>query len=232
MKALSVPPSFSSAPTSAGPCGNAARARPQSEKRAMVSGRCGIGLGILIVYVCVGLLSLFLTPYDPMLSGRRPRLRGAKPRVSGLAPIGSRYYAVSCAEWHPLRSGHRYRRCRDLARGRHLPWRCCRLLRRDRHHHAAHCRHLSGVPRPALCDARRSGRRFRHRQRHRRARLRRHLDYLRLACAEIRSRRDWQFSEAARLVGNRSWGIAFKHLLPNSIGPLLAFTSVNAAFSA
>jgi peptide/nickel transport system permease protein len=57
-------------------------------------------------------------------------------------------------------------------------------------------------------------------------------DYLRLARAEIRSRRDWQFSEAARLVGNRSWGIAFKHLLPNSIGPLLAFTSVNAAFSA
>ena len=57
-------------------------------------------------------------------------------------------------------------------------------------------------------------------------------DYLRLARAEIRSRRDWPFSEAARLVGNRSWGIAFEHLLPNSIGPLLAFTSVNAAFSA
>lgn len=57
-------------------------------------------------------------------------------------------------------------------------------------------------------------------------------DYLRLARAEIRSRREWQFSEAARLVGNRSWGVAFKHLLPNSIGPLLAFTSVNAAFSA
>jgi peptide/nickel transport system permease protein len=57
-------------------------------------------------------------------------------------------------------------------------------------------------------------------------------DYLRLARAEIRSRREWQFSEAARLVGNRSWGVAFKHLLPNSMGPLLAFTSVNAAFSA
>lgn len=57
-------------------------------------------------------------------------------------------------------------------------------------------------------------------------------DYLRLARAEIRSRRDWQFAEAARLVGNSSWGVAFKHLLPNSMGPLLAFTSVNAAFSA
>lgn len=56
-------------------------------------------------------------------------------------------------------------------------------------------------------------------------------DYLRLARAEIRARREWQFAEAARLVGNRSWGVAFKHLLPNSMGPLLAFTSVNAAFS-
>ncbi|WP_170235480.1 ABC transporter permease [Verticiella sediminum] len=57
-------------------------------------------------------------------------------------------------------------------------------------------------------------------------------DYLRLARAEIRARREWQFAEAARLVGNRPLVVAFKHLLPNSIGPVLAFTSVNAAFSA
>ena len=56
-------------------------------------------------------------------------------------------------------------------------------------------------------------------------------DYLRLARAEVRSRREWQFAEAARLVGNRPIAVAFKHLLPNSMGPLLAFTSVNAAFS-
>lgn len=56
-------------------------------------------------------------------------------------------------------------------------------------------------------------------------------DYLRLARAEIRSRREWQFAEAARLVGNLWFGVAFKHLLPNSMGPLLAFTSLNAAFS-
>jgi peptide/nickel transport system permease protein len=57
-------------------------------------------------------------------------------------------------------------------------------------------------------------------------------DYLRLARAEIRSRRDWQYAEAARMVGNRPWRVAFRHLLPNSVGPLLAFTSINAAFVA
>jgi peptide/nickel transport system permease protein len=57
-------------------------------------------------------------------------------------------------------------------------------------------------------------------------------DYLRLARAEILSRRGWQYAEAARMVGNRSWQVAFKHLLPNSMGPVLAFTSINAAFVA
>jgi peptide/nickel transport system permease protein len=57
-------------------------------------------------------------------------------------------------------------------------------------------------------------------------------DYLRLARAEIQSRRDWQYAEAARMVGNRPWRVAFRHLLPNSIGPILAFTSINAAFAA
>ncbi len=57
-------------------------------------------------------------------------------------------------------------------------------------------------------------------------------DYLRLARAEIHARRDWQYAEAARMVGNRPWRVAFRHLLPNSAGPLLAFTSINAAFVA
>ncbi|PZW39442.1 peptide/nickel transport system permease protein [Humitalea rosea] len=57
-------------------------------------------------------------------------------------------------------------------------------------------------------------------------------DYLRLSRAEIRSRRNWPYAEAARMVGNRSWQVAFRHLLPNSAGPLLAFTSINAAFVA
>jgi peptide/nickel transport system permease protein len=55
-------------------------------------------------------------------------------------------------------------------------------------------------------------------------------DYLRLVRAEVLTRRTWQFTEAARMVGGHSWRIAFRHLLPNSIGPLLAFTSVNAAW--
>ncbi|HEY2199799.1 MAG TPA: ABC transporter permease [Mycobacterium sp.] len=56
--------------------------------------------------------------------------------------------------------------------------------------------------------------------------------YLRLARAEVMSRKTWQFAEAARMVGCRSWRVAFRHLLPNSIGPLLAFTAVNAAWVA
>jgi peptide/nickel transport system permease protein len=57
-------------------------------------------------------------------------------------------------------------------------------------------------------------------------------DYLRLARGEIHSRRSWQYAEAARMVGNPPWRVAFRHLLPNSVGPLLAFTSINAAFVA
>ena len=57
-------------------------------------------------------------------------------------------------------------------------------------------------------------------------------DYLRLARAEIHARRNWQYAEAARMVGNRSWQVAFRHLLPNSAGPLLAYMSINAAFVA
>jgi peptide/nickel transport system permease protein len=57
-------------------------------------------------------------------------------------------------------------------------------------------------------------------------------DYLRLARAEIRAKRNWQYAEAARMVGNSPWRVAFRHLLPNSIGPLLALTSINAAFVA
>jgi peptide/nickel transport system permease protein len=57
-------------------------------------------------------------------------------------------------------------------------------------------------------------------------------DYLRLARAEIRAKKSWQYAEAARMVGNPPWRVAFRHLLPNSVGPLLALTSINAAFVA
>lgn len=54
--------------------------------------------------------------------------------------------------------------------------------------------------------------------------------YLRLARAEILSRKSAQYAEAARLAGNSRWSVAFRHLLPNSTGPLLAYTSVNASW--
>lgn len=54
-------------------------------------------------------------------------------------------------------------------------------------------------------------------------------EYARLARAEVMTRRTWQFSEAAQLMGARPTVIAFRHLLPNSLGPVVAFTSINAA---
>lgn len=54
-------------------------------------------------------------------------------------------------------------------------------------------------------------------------------EYARLARAEVMTRRNWQFSEAAQLMGARPTAIAFRHLLPNSMGPVVAFTSINAA---
>jgi len=55
--------------------------------------------------------------------------------------------------------------------------------------------------------------------------------YLRLARAEILSKRNWQFAEAARMVGNSPLRVAFGHLLPNSLVPLVSYTSVNAAWT-
>jgi peptide/nickel transport system permease protein len=54
--------------------------------------------------------------------------------------------------------------------------------------------------------------------------------YTRLVRAEILSKRTWQFAEAARMVGNAPLGVAFWHLLPNSLGPVFAYTSINAAW--
>ncbi|MFV0257631.1 MAG: ABC transporter permease [Acidimicrobiales bacterium] len=54
--------------------------------------------------------------------------------------------------------------------------------------------------------------------------------YVRLARAEILAKRSSQFADAARLAGNSSWAVSFRHLLPNSLGPLLAYTSVNTSW--
>ncbi len=54
--------------------------------------------------------------------------------------------------------------------------------------------------------------------------------YTRLVRAEILSKRNWQFAEAARMVGSSPIRVAFRHLLPNSLGPVIAYTSVNAAW--
>lgn len=57
-------------------------------------------------------------------------------------------------------------------------------------------------------------------------------DYVRLARAEIMSKKTWQFAEAARMVGHRPLGVLFRHLVPNSLRPLVAFASINASWVA
>jgi peptide/nickel transport system permease protein len=54
--------------------------------------------------------------------------------------------------------------------------------------------------------------------------------YVRLARAELMSKRTLQYADAARLAGRRPLGVAFGHLLPNSLGPLIANTSINASW--
>jgi peptide/nickel transport system permease protein len=55
--------------------------------------------------------------------------------------------------------------------------------------------------------------------------------YARLVRAELLSRKTWQYAEAARMVGCSPMRVAFRHLVPNSIAPALAYTSVNAAWA-
>lgn len=56
--------------------------------------------------------------------------------------------------------------------------------------------------------------------------------YVRLARAEILTKKNWQFAEAARIVGNRPIRVLFRHLVPNSLTPLIAFAAVNASWVA
>lgn len=55
-------------------------------------------------------------------------------------------------------------------------------------------------------------------------------DYVRLARAEILTKKNWQFAEAARMIGRRPISVLLRHLLPNSTRPLFAYAAVNASW--
>jgi peptide/nickel transport system permease protein len=55
-------------------------------------------------------------------------------------------------------------------------------------------------------------------------------DYVRLARAEVMTKKTWQFAEAARMIGQRRNGVLFRHLVPNSTRPLLAYAGINASW--
>jgi peptide/nickel transport system permease protein len=55
-------------------------------------------------------------------------------------------------------------------------------------------------------------------------------DYVRLARAEIITKKNWQFAEAARMIGRRPLGVLFRHLVPNSVRPLFTYAAVNGSW--
>jgi peptide/nickel transport system permease protein len=57
-------------------------------------------------------------------------------------------------------------------------------------------------------------------------------DYVRLARSEVMSKKTWQFAEAARMVGHTPRDVLFRHILPNSLQPELAYASINASWVA
>jgi peptide/nickel transport system permease protein len=57
-------------------------------------------------------------------------------------------------------------------------------------------------------------------------------DYVRIARAEVLTKKTWPFAEAARMTGRGDPGILFRHLVPNSLRPLFAYAGVNASWVA
>lgn len=57
-------------------------------------------------------------------------------------------------------------------------------------------------------------------------------DYVRLARAEVLTKKTWQFAEAARMTGRRPLGVLFRHIVPNSMRPLFAYAGINASWVA
>lgn len=55
--------------------------------------------------------------------------------------------------------------------------------------------------------------------------------YLRLARAEFQVQRTLEYVDAARALGLRSLRIVFRHILPNTLAPVVAYLPVNAVFS-
>lgn len=55
--------------------------------------------------------------------------------------------------------------------------------------------------------------------------------FIRLVRTEILSERERPYAEAARAVGNGEWGVAFRHLLPNAITPVVVQVSVTVGFA-
>jgi peptide/nickel transport system permease protein len=50
--------------------------------------------------------------------------------------------------------------------------------------------------------------------------------FVRLTRGEVLKIRDSEYAEAARVVGNPAWRVAFRHVFPNAMAPALVFASI------
>jgi len=55
-------------------------------------------------------------------------------------------------------------------------------------------------------------------------------DYVRLARAEVMTKKSWQFAEAARITGRRPIGVLLRHIVPNSLRPLFSYAAINGSW--
>jgi len=55
--------------------------------------------------------------------------------------------------------------------------------------------------------------------------------YIRIVRAEMKSKKESLFAEAARSVGNPHWRVVFRHLVPNCLDPVLAQAPLNAGWA-
>lgn len=56
--------------------------------------------------------------------------------------------------------------------------------------------------------------------------------YLRLLRAEVMGRKRWEFADAAIVTGNGGVRVLTRHLVPNSMTPLVSYAAINAAWVA
>ena len=57
------------------------------------------------------------------------------------------------------------------------------------------------------------------------------MDEARIVRGSILSLREIEFVDTARVVGARPWRILFLHIVPNTLAPILVYTTLNIGYA-